>query len=184
MILGVTGTPGTGKTFFAERLSKRLGYSLFNVEDFIISNGLYLGYDKERDSYILDIDRALDEFNDVLRDGVVYEGLSLAYLVSDRFDYVIVLRCNPYILEERLKMKGFPPIKVRENLQAEILDVIVSEVYSRVSRDKVIQVDNSGDIDEKIDKVLNILEGGGDGCDRVDWLDLISSRNDIKRFFG
>ncbi len=183
MIIGVTGSPGTGKSTFAVELAVRLGYKVFNVEDFIVKNGLYIGFDVERGSYILDIDKAVKRFNEVLSDGYIYEGLSLAYLVSERFDYVIVLRCNPYVLEDRLVRKGFDRGKILENIQAEILDIVLSEVLNRVSREKVIQIDNSYNLEIGVEKVLNILNGMGGSGDSVDWLGLINKKGDLNRFF-
>ncbi len=37
-------------------------------------------------------------------------------------DIAVVLRCNPDVLERRLKKRGYPNAKIRENLLAEALD--------------------------------------------------------------
>jgi len=184
MKIGVTGTPGTGKTIFAKTLASQLKYDYFNLEDFIIKNKLYIEYDETRDSYVLDIEKAYDKFREVVSDNTVYEGLSVAYILDNElFDYVILLRCNPYELERRLKKKGFSEEKVRENIQAEILDVIAYEVFNKVDREKVIQIDNSNDLEEKVEKVINIVLHKTRGeCDEVDWLSMIVEKGDIKRF--
>jgi adenylate kinase len=40
---------------------------------------------------------------------------------------VIVLRTSPAVLQERLASRGWPPEKVRENMEAEACDVILIE---------------------------------------------------------
>ena len=184
MKIGVTGTPGTGKTTFSKLLASRLKYKYFNLEDFIINNKLYLEYDDTRGSYVLDLENAYKIFKQHMTDDTIYEGLSLAYLLDNElFDYVILLRCNPYELENRLREKGFSEDKIRENVQAEILDVVAYEVYSRVDRNKVIQIDNSSDLNTKVEKALNIiLNKTPNQCDKVDWLGLIAQKGDIKKF--
>jgi len=86
------------------------------------------------------------------------------------------------VLEGRLRSKGFPEEKVRENVEAEILDIVYSEAL-RIYGDRVLQVDNSGDPSITVRRILDKLGSGVSGCDSVDWLGLIYERGDVERFF-
>jgi len=49
----ITGTPGVGKTSVGSSLEER-GFTVLNLNNFIINNGLYFGFDFSRDSVIID----------------------------------------------------------------------------------------------------------------------------------
>jgi len=185
MRIGVTGAPGTGKTTFSKALSKRLMFEYINLEDIIIAEKLYTGYDELRGSYILDIDNAYKRVVELSSPNTIYEGLSIAYLADESWlDKIVILRCNPYILEKRLIEKGFDINKIRENIATEILDIIPAEVYSRFDRGKTIQIDNSGDLENSLDKAYRFILGEDIEDDHVDWLGLISINDDINRFLS
>ncbi len=82
---------------------------------------------------------------------------------------IIVLRCHPDVLAERLRARGYSEAKVRENVQAEILDVILCE-----ATDSDIPVNEIDCTVKDLHKVANlILESldGGNIClpGSVDW---------------
>lgn len=185
MRIGVTGAPGTGKTTFSKALSRLLKFEYVNLEDMIIAEKLYTGYDKSRGSYILDVEAAYKRVVELASPDTIYEGLSIAYLADESWlDKIVILRCNPYILEKRLIEKGFDINKVRENVATEILDIIPAEVYSRFDRRRAIQIDNSKDLERGLDKAYKFIVGEDIEDDFVNWLDLISVNNDINKFLS
>lgn len=126
-VLALTGTPGTGKTTIAGHLP-----DTFTV---VGANGLaeevdaIAGRDDERAADIVDEGLLHDRARDALAqrgvDHVVVEG-GLAHHCDP--DLVVVLRCHPDQLRERLAPREWPLAKVEENVMAEILDVITAEV--------------------------------------------------------
>lgn len=186
MILIVTGTPGVGKTLFSKKLAEILNLRYISVNDIIFENNFVAGYDEERDSYIIDEDRAKLFIENMLEkeDNIVFDGHIVVHVVPCKYvDFCIVLRCDPYILWGRLMERGFDEKKVRENVQAEILDVILIEALEKCS-DKVIQLNVSEDIDDKIRYFVDMIRGRqGLNSDKVDWLGYITQKNDLKRFF-
>lgn len=134
-IVALTGTPGTGKTSVALRLSE-LGEAVLDLGRYSGDERFDCGEDPLRPGT-----RVLDEekLSDFLSESLVEElGLAVPYagpvFVDSHFshqllcvDRVIVLRLAPSVLRERLERRGWTEEKVRENIEAEALDVILAE---------------------------------------------------------
>ena len=124
-LYALTGTPGTGKTSLSEELRRR-GYRVIDGREHIIANGLLGDLDAERDTHEVDLDR----LNDSLQG---YRDSPDLYVIDSHLSHfmdcsgIIVLRCHPDILAERLRARGYGEGKVAENVQAEVLDVILCE---------------------------------------------------------
>ncbi len=169
MKLIITGTPCTGKTKISKKLSERLGWKLISVNDLAKEFNAYLGEDKKRKAKIVDM-KKIKKYFQKIKDNVIIEG-HVAHEIP--CDVVIVLRCNPEVLEKRLKER-YPddPEKVKENVDAEILGVITSEAVE--FNDKVYEVDTtSKSVDENVDDIMNILNGKTVEYEvgRIDWLE-------------
>ena len=66
----ITGTPGTGKSSFAQMAVERLpGYKLIDVNSIIKEHNCHEGMDVEFDSLIVDDDKLLDIMEDLLKNG-------------------------------------------------------------------------------------------------------------------
>ncbi|MBI4181850.1 MAG: adenylate kinase family protein [Candidatus Aenigmarchaeota archaeon] len=121
MRIAITGTPGTGKTAVARLLARRLGYRYVDLKLLAEKKGAVCGYDRSRRSKIVDV--ALLE--KVLPPGdLVLDGHFSHELEADG---VVVLRTAVEELARRLRARGWPARKVRENLQAEIFNVCGEE---------------------------------------------------------
>ena len=169
MKLAITGTPCTGKTTIAEKLHKRMGWKLVRVNDIAKELNAYLGEDKKRKSKILDMKRIRKYLKDNEGD-VIIEGHA-AHEIP--YDIVIVLRCNPEVLEKRLEER-YPddPDKVKENVDAEILGIITSDATE--SNDNVYEVDTSSkSVEQNVDDIVKIVNNNVDDYEvgSVDWLE-------------
>lgn len=126
-VLALTGTPGTGKTTIADHLAET--FTVVGANDLAEEVDAIAGRDDQRAADIVDEgllhDRARDALAQREVDHVVVEG-GLAHHCSP--DLVVVLRCHPDQLRERLAPREWPLAKVEENVMAEILDVISTEV--------------------------------------------------------
>lgn len=164
MRYAITGTPGTGKTSVAKVLRER-GYDVLDMTQYIKDNGLREEYDAERDTYSVDVERLNDSLAEM--DDCLFEG-HLAHFMD--VDVIIVMRCHPDVLAQRLRKRGYSDAKVRENVEAELLDIIL---YESVESDiPTYVVDTSaGDPESSCDSVEDIMKGNVDTYmpDSVNW---------------
>lgn len=169
MLIAITGTPGTGKTSVGKELSSR-GFSVVEVSDIAKEKGLLIEKDLERDSYDIDIDE-LNDAMDGLREGSTTILIGhLSHLVD--VDIVIVLRCLPSVLEKRLEKRGWSPKKVRENIEAEAVDIILIEAMDL--NETIFEIDTTEKSPTSVaDDVIDILAGKTDkyGAGNIDWSD-------------
>ena len=155
MITALSGTPGVGKTKASQVLRNR-GWEVMDINKIAEEGDFIVGYDKERDSKIVDVER-LDEFiisNFDIKDFII-EG-HLSHLLS--VDMTIILRCNPLVLRKRLETKGWTKTKIMENVGAEILDVIKVEALE--AGVDIYEVDTTHKTHETVaDAIIDIIDG-------------------------
>jgi adenylate kinase len=155
VIVSITGTPGTGKSSVGVVLARR-GHTIIELGDLIKEHGLYDGRDEERDSLEVDTEVLNARLPALLPRGEAILLGHLSHLVTA--DLVIVLRCRPSVLEKRLQSRGWPAGKVRENVQAEVLDVILVEAVE--SGRETVEIDTTAlGPHEVADGVEAILKG-------------------------
>lgn len=136
MRVAVTGTPGTGKTSSTRRLS--VDFEVIHLNEVVDQEELTAGFDYRRGSWIADIDAITAYLRD--RDDIVVESHFAHRLPMDR---VVVLRCQPSVLEARLLERGVSPAKARENAESEALDVILTEAIEEHGVDRVFEIDTT-----------------------------------------
>ncbi|AUX08157.1 adenylate kinase [Halalkaliarchaeum desulfuricum] len=167
----VTGTPGTGKTSATEQVAEvgDLDIDVVHLNDLVKAEGLWTDRDEERDTLVVDLGAVRDRLGDW--DGIV-ESHVAHHLEADR---VVVLRCRPDVLEERLLNRGESPGKARENRESEALDVILSEAVERHGRASVYEIDttdrSSSAVAEEI--VAVVLGKRAPGAGEVDYLEYL-----------
>ncbi|MBP1929564.1 adenylate kinase [Methanolinea mesophila] len=151
MMYGITGTPGTGKTSIAGELEGR-GYRVVHLRDTM--DPYVIERDVTRDTLVIDEERWVAGFTPV--EGFV-EG-QLAHLLP--CDEVVVLRCRPDVLEKRLTLRNYTPGKIRENVEAEALDVILIETLEEHHGSHIYELDTTDkDIRECADCIERFIKG-------------------------
>ncbi|MEM4499856.1 MAG: AAA family ATPase [Candidatus Woesearchaeota archaeon] len=138
IVIGITGTPGTGKTTLAKKLRDLLAHKLKNQDwkVILISQRKLLnltksviGYDESRKVKIVDehkMRKAFTSYIKNLRDKVIV--IVDSHLSHELFpDLCIVTKCDLSELKNRLKKRKYVDKKIEENLQAEIFDVCMQE---------------------------------------------------------
>lgn len=163
MLVGISGSPGTGKTIVAKKLSKELNYEYILVNKLAREKGFILGKDKKRNSEVVDIEKLRGlklEGNKVL-DG------HLSHFIP--VDILIVLRTRPDVLKERLKKKGWDRDKIQENMEAEILGVCAFE--AKEENENMYEINTTerkpNEVVGKIEKIIK----GEEKSESIDWLE-------------
>ncbi len=174
----ICGTPCTGKTTVSLRLANLLDALYINVAEFVKSRKLFIEYDEETKSFIVDEERLSSEIEKVV------EGAGKKYVILDThvvkplskiskyLKACFVLRLHPKELIERLEKKyGKDPVKISDNVEAEAIGLVYSEAIEAFGQDKVYQIDVTGkSVDEIIEKIVKCIEHGECSSDYVDWL--------------
>ena len=138
-MLGITGTPGTGKKSIAPIVAHRLGMQCLSLNELARSQGL-IG----RSSGAVDTQKLLARLRgDLPKNAVVYGHLLPYAVASSAVSKVVVLRCEPGALKERLRLRGYGPQKIVENVEAELIGVISSDAYDAYGRAKTWEVDTT-----------------------------------------
>jgi adenylate kinase len=151
MKLALTGTPGTGKSTVADLIDE--GFKVIHVND-LVREGYNQGLDEERGCLIADIP-PLSKFVKGLKGDYILEG-HISHLLPA--DAVVVLRASPSALRGRLKARGWSQAKVRENVEAEALDIILAEALD--THKKVYEIDTTNMTPMQVrDSVLEIIKG-------------------------
>lgn len=169
MMCGITGTPCTGKSMVGDELARR-GHKVIHVADTV---GPYVsGNDAERDARIIDTDRWAAEFVPV--DGFV-EGHIAHLLPCDR---IVVLRCRPDELKKRLAKRKYRKEKVRENFDAEALDVCLIETVENFSPVQILELDTTArDAAYCADQIEQFVKGEiPSGFGNIDWSGFLEVR--------
>jgi adenylate kinase len=151
MKLALTGTPGTGKSTVADMVAA--GFEVVHVNE-LIKEGYSQGLDAERGCLVADIPRLSAHVKGLKGDSIL-EGHT-AHLLP--VDVIVVLRASPKALRERLKSRGWAEAKVRENVEAEALDIILVEALE--TNKKVYEIDTTYMTPSQVrDAVLEIIAG-------------------------
>ena len=173
-IIFISGTPCTGKTTISEKLSEKLNWELVKINDLAISNNLVLGIDENKGYKIIDIDALNDLLLEIIseHDNLIVEG-HLSHLCSGA-DKLIVLRCRPEILKERLALRNYSSSKINENLEAEAMGVCSAESLD-IYDYNVCELDVSDlTIGDAVSILMDVIDGQKElsfgEIDFMDWL--------------
>ena len=165
MLIAVSGTPGTGKTSACAILAAR-GYAVFDLDEIARREGFVVGRDESRQADEVDVERLRESLH------IPAKVAFLKAHYSHRMDVnlAVILRCRPSVLRTRLEARGWPEPKIRENVEAEAIDLITQEAAARLPF--VYEVDTTDATAEtSADAVLEILQGRVVGREpgSVDW---------------
>lgn len=176
MIIGVSGTPGTGKSTVAAIVARRLGGVHIDLSRLVLEKGFYVDYDRERGSYVVDEERVRRYLSEEARSRLVVLDSHYAEIAPRELVIkVFVLRLNPLKLLDRLLSRGWPLRKVVENVEAELLGVCTRNAVDELGPDMVVEIDTTGRSAEEVaDEIIAVLRGrpASTGT-RIDWTTIL-----------
>jgi len=160
MMIIITGTPGTGKTSVTESMKEDFDAEYISINSLLEDYDLNMGIDEKRGYKIVDTEKMIpivDEIKEETeKDFIIFEG----HLAQDypNANLVIVLRCNPDVLMQRLSTRNWKEAKIHENVSAEILGICTDESYE-IYGDNVQELDSSdrsvNELKNEIIKIIN-----------------------------
>lgn len=176
LVVVLTGVPGVGKTTVAEMLAERLGGTHIDLSNLAQTEGLVTGWDEERGTAVADLRGVrgrLMEIHGSSEEPLIIEGHFAADIVPpEAASFIFVLRRAPWRLREELEARGYTPEKVRENVEAELLDVCLVEALEAHGPERVCEIDTTNWTPEEIVKEILSVINGASACryGRIDWL--------------
>ena len=182
MSLIITGSPGVGKHTVAKLVAKKLDLEIIDINKVAIQKGIF-----EKSKGTLDVDvkklkKTLEKL--ITKDSIVVGHLAPYVVPRKQVKLAFVLRRDPYKLISVYKKRGYSHQKSIENLGSETLGVIYYDSINEFGSDRTFQINTTGkSVGTITKKITNLFAKGTFSEDKVDWLGLISEKNDLKRFF-
>jgi adenylate kinase len=149
MIVIVTGTPGTGKTFFAKTLCRKYSFEYVDVKKLINQKKLSSGFDNKRNCEIIDVKKLNSELIKVItnankkKKNLVIDSHLSHFLPKKYVDVCFVTKCSLKELKKRLEKRKYSKDKLRENLDSEIFDNCFIEAEEQGHEVRVIVTTNT-----------------------------------------
>jgi len=184
----ITGNPGVGKHTTAKIIAEKINADIIDINDVAIDNNAT----GKKTDLGLDVDvkrlvRLLEKQLKAERDLVIVGHLAPYVLKPVGISLVAVLRRSPYELEKTLKKRGYSVDKVRENVASEILGTSLYDSLKTFGKRKVAEFDTTGKTPkETADEILAALQNKQKSKPKligIDWLNLVSEKGDMRRFF-
>jgi adenylate kinase len=194
-ILIVSGTPGTGKTTISKNISNYIKAKVISLNELAISENLIVKYDAKRETSVINNKKLISFLIELIED---YKKEDLEFLIIEShfsdivpeqyINFVIILRCDPDELYNRLKRRGYKREKIRENVQSEILGNCVNYFINKPLNIPILEIDTTDASIESITKtIVDILTKKIDIDDfnagKVDWLEKLFQEDRLQAFF-
>ena len=178
----ITGSPGVGKHTIAKKISKETELSIVDINKIAQENGLFEKSWETNDVDVSKLKKVIGE--KISNPGLIVGHLAPYVLSSNQVKKAIVLRKNPYDLIPIYKQRNYSNKKIKDNLGSEVLGIILHDTINQFGAEKILQIDVSGkSVIETTKQIMDTIRGKIKD-DSVDWLTLVSGKNDLKEFFA
>ena len=180
MSIVITGNPGVGKHTITQEIAEKLGLVIIDINSIAKDAGLFEKNEDVNDVDTVKLEKILEQR--ISEKNVIVGHLAPYVLDKNKIKIMIILRRNPYDLISVYKERKYTDEKSRENAGSEILGIIAHDAISKF-QEKAFQINTSEkSIQEVVEKVMTIISNN-EGNEDVDWLDLVTKNNDLKKFF-
>ena len=179
-VIAISGTPGTGKTAIGKLLAQQLQVEVIELGQVVKEQHFHHGEDVDRGTLIADIKRLQNYLSNRIKqtNELLIVMSHFADLVPEEFlKVLVVLRCHPVTLEQRLSNRHWTSKKIVENIQAEILGECTSQGLANQDYNRIFEIDTTNyTIEEVVTSIKKILAGEGDlfTVGKISWLSTLN----------
>jgi len=178
----ITGNPGVGKHTVAKHIARDLNLDLIDINKIVIKNDTFVKETETLDVDTKSLQKLLSE--EITSNSLVVGHLAPYVIPRKKVQIAIVLRKSPYKLISIYKKRKYSRQKTIENLGSEILGITFYDALKKFGQNKTYQIDTSfRSVSQVVKKIENLFVRGKFQEDYIDWLGLISKKEDLKRFF-
>ena len=133
--IAITGTPGTGKTTFCSTSNHRTT----TVEEIAAEHDC-IGEVEDDGAAPIDVEKLGSKVVWPEEDTLLIDG-HLSHLLP--VDAIVLIRCHPSILKQRLAQRDYSESKIEENVECELIGVIAAECHDKpcLELDSAIGID-------------------------------------------
>lgn len=182
MVFVITGNPGVGKHTVGKKIAEMLNLEPIDLNKIAVEEKMFEEGEESKDVYIEELKKYLKTRID--KKSLVIGHLAPYVLTRSQVERIIVLRKNPYKLSQIYQKRGYSQRKIKENIEGEILGIIAHDAIKRLGGKKIVQIDTSEkSIQNVVMQTVNAIRGKKE-TDEVDWLNLVSENDDLRRFFS
>ena len=195
IIILISGTPGTGKSSVSKQIANEINARVISLNLLARSERLISEYDEKRETWVINEEKlrkkTLNLIKQAKNDNVevlIIEG-HFADIIPEKYvDLIIILRCEPSILGQRLRKRGYKEKKIKENIQSEILGNCTNFIIESKVKKPIYEIDTSKlSINELRDEIIGILLNK-EHCEKyrlgqIDWLEKLFSSNQLMKYF-
>lgn len=178
MAIVVTGSPGVGKHTVSGIIAQKLGLEIVDINDVARKAGMIT-----RDGEV-DVNALRPKFAGVSEKSLIVGHLAPYVLDSKQVSLAIVLRRSPYELEKVYAERDYTHEKQLANLGAEILGIVAHDAASRFGPESTFEIDNTARNSENTAASALSTIDSGKSDSSIDWLEMVSERGDMQRFFS
>ena len=182
-IIGITGSPATGKKSIGKIVADSLKYKFLDLNKIALESG---GVLSDGEDFEVDTDKLRKQ---VLRKikgrKVVLVGHLLPFILSqDEIEFVAVLRCSPKELEARYSKRAYSNKKIKDNISSEILDICFASALRSFGPSTIAEFDTTERQPNDIAKDIRLVWSGDAkrSFGKINWLSEIFTEDLIKKY--
>tara|TARA_B100001741_G_scaffold183065_1_gene150737 strand:- start:1139 stop:1705 length:567 start_codon:yes stop_codon:yes gene_type:complete len=167
--IAITGSPAVGKTTVSQLLASQ-GWEVLTVSELAKQFECQGEFDESMDSLEIDVHKLSEEYcpngdNDIIIDGHLSHFLDV--------DAIVILRCKPDKLRDRLYARGYTEAKVNANVEWELISGTWAEILEFEINQPILELDITNDSpSDSISKINSWIDSGFETSHqgKIDWL--------------